>query len=129
MSISSKETTSQIKAEKQLSDLTDSLQLMSDKFDEYEKSRIPNGEPITKLQIQVTEITDKVGNLYVQVDEQEQYARRNCLLIHGVYENQNEDTDALSISILNDHLRLDIQPSDINQTHRIGNKIKALKKG
>ena len=49
MSISSKETTSQIKAEKQLSDLTDSLQLMSDKFDEYEKSRIPNGEPITKL--------------------------------------------------------------------------------
>ena len=40
MSVSSKETTaSQIKGEKQLSDLTDSVQLISDKFDEYERDR------------------------------------------------------------------------------------------
>ena len=38
ISVSSKETTaSQVKGEKQLSDLTDSVQLICDNFDEYEK--------------------------------------------------------------------------------------------
>ena len=49
--------------------------------------------------------------------------------IHGVEENRNEDTDTLSINIINEHLGLDIQPSDIDRTHRIGNKHKAHKKG
>ena len=81
ITVSSKETTaSQIKDEKQLSDLTNSVQLISDKFDEYEKDRKAKDELIMKLQTQVTELTDKVNNLFVQVDEQ------NCLLIHGVEE-------------------------------------------
>ena len=62
----------------------------------------------------ITELTDKVGNLSVQVDEQEQYSRRNCLLIYGIEENRNEDTDTLSISIINEHLALDIQLSNID---------------
>ena len=49
--------------------------------------------------------------------------------IHDVEENRNEDTDTLSINIINEHLGLDIQPSDIDRTHRIGNKHKARKKG
>ena len=65
----------------------------------------------------------------MQVDKQEQYSRRNCLLVHGVEENRNEDTDTLSINIINEHLELDIQPFDIDRIHRIGNKNKARKKG
>ena len=130
ISVSSKEATaSQIKGEKQLSDLTDSVQLISDKSNEYEKDRKAKDELIMKLQTQVTELTNKVSNLSVQVDEQEQYFRRNCLLIHGVEENQNEDTDTLSINIINEYLELDIQPSAIDRTRRIGNKNKARKKG
>ena len=123
ISVSSKETTaSQIKGEKLLSDLTNSVQLISDKFDEYEKDRKAKDELIMKLQTQVTELTDKVSNLSVQIDKQEQYFRRNCLLMHGVEENENEDTDTLSINIFNKHLGVDIHPSDIDQTHLIGNK-------
>ena len=130
ISVSSKETTaSQIKGEKQLSDLADFVQLISEKFDEYEKDRKAKDALIIKLQTQVTELTDKVSNLSVQVDEQEQYSRRNCLLIHGVEENRNQDTDTLSINIINEHLGLDIQASDIDRTNRLGNKNKARKKG
>ena len=73
ISVSSKETTaSQIRVEKQLSDLTDSI----------------------------------------------------------LEENRNEDTDTLSINIINEHLGLDIQPFDIDRMHRISNKNKeAGKKG
>ena len=59
-------------------------------FDEYEKDRKAKDKLIIKLQTQVTELTDKVSNLSVQVDEQEQYSRRNCLLIQGTEENRNE---------------------------------------
>ena len=72
ISVFSKETTaSQIKGEKEMSDLTNSVLLISDKFDEYEKDRKAKDELIMELQMQVTELTDKVSNLSVQVDEQE----------------------------------------------------------
>ena len=104
--VSSKETAaSKIKDEKQLSDLTDSIQLISDKFHEYdEKDGTAKDELIIKLQTQVTKLTDKVSKLSVQIDKQEQYSRRNCLLVHGVEENPKEDTDTLSISIIIEHL-------------------------
>ena len=51
ISISCKERiASQIKGEKQLSDLTNSVPLTSGKFDEFEKDRKTEGELITKLQ-------------------------------------------------------------------------------
>ena len=50
ISVSSKErTASQIKGKKQLSDLTNSVQLISEKFDEYEKDRKAIDELIIKL--------------------------------------------------------------------------------
>ena len=108
MLVSAKETTvSQIKSEKQ-SNLPNSVQLLSDKFDEYEKDRKPKDALIIKCQTQVTEFTDKVSNLSVEVDEQEQYSRRNCLLIHGVEYNRNEDPVTSSISVINEHFGIDI---------------------
>ena len=53
-----------------------------------------------KLQTQVTELTDKVSNLSVQGDEQEQYSRQNCILIHGVEENRNGDTEPYQLTLL-----------------------------
>ena len=50
-------------------------------------------------------------------------------LKHGVEENRNDDTDTLSINITNEHFGLDIQPSDIDQTHHTINKNKVRKKG
>ena len=45
-----------------MSDSTDSVLLISEKFDEYEKDRKAKDELIIKLQTQVTELTDKVSN-------------------------------------------------------------------
>ena len=52
ISVSSKEATaSQIEGQKQLSDLTDSFELRSDKFAEYKKDRKAKYELIIKLEI------------------------------------------------------------------------------
>ena len=62
-------TASQINCEKQLSDLTDSIHLIFDKFDKYEKDKKAQDELIKKLQTPVIESTEKVSNLSVQVDD------------------------------------------------------------
>ena len=50
-------------------------------------------EMINSLEEKVFGLTEKVEKLSSLVDGQEQHCRRNCILIHGVKENQNEDTD------------------------------------
>ena len=65
-------------------------------------------------------MTEKVNKLSSLVDRQEQYSRRNCILIHGVKENQNEDTDEVVVNKVKSEMDLEISPADIDRTHRIG---------
>ena len=89
---------SQIKGEQKLKCLTDSAELISARFDEYEADRKKKDEMINSLEEKVLGLTEKVDKLSSLVDRQEQYSRRNCILIHGVKENQNEDTDEVVIN-------------------------------
>ena len=84
---------SQIKGEQQLKCLTDSVEFISARFDEYEADRKKKDERISSLEEKDLGLTEKVDKLSSLVDRQEQYSRRNCILIHGLKENQNEDTD------------------------------------
>ena len=61
------------------------------------------------------------------LDRQEQYSRRKCLLIRGVDEVEGEDTDKLSIKLIEEHMNQIIQPEDINRSHRLGNPKKSIK--
>ena len=56
-----------------------------------------------------------------QLDRQEQYSRRNCILIHGIIETQDENTDDISLRTINEHLQLELTEKDLDLTHRIGN--------
>ena len=62
------------------------------------------------------------------MEKQEQYSRRNCLLLHGIPEKKQENTDELCIKAINKHLDLDINDRDIDRAHRIGNPRNADKK-
>ena len=65
-------------------------------------------------------MSKRVDSLSSQVDKQEQYSRRNCLLLRGIPENKNEKTDDLCLATINEHLELAIIEADIERTHRIG---------
>ena len=72
---------------------------------------------INSLEEKVSGLTEKVDKLSSLVDRQEQYSRRNCGLIHGVKENQNEDTDEIVLN--KSEIDLAISSGDIDRTHRI----------
>ena len=54
------------------------------------------------------------------VDRQEQYSRRNCLLVHGMAEEIVEDTDEKIINTLQQSMDETIKPEDIDRSHRLG---------
>ena len=62
----------------------------------------------------------KIKKLERIVDRQEQYSRRNCLLLHGITEDERENTDELILETLNEKMHINLTPSDLDRTHRIG---------
>ena len=48
-----------------------------------------------------------------------QYSRRNCLLIHGVKENEKEDTDEVVIEIFINEMEEKVSVNDIDRSHQL----------
>ena len=71
---------------------------------------------INSLEEKVLGLTEKVDKLSSMFNRQEQYSRRNCILIHGIKENQNEDTDEVVVNKLKSEMDLEISPGDIDRT-------------
>mgnify|MGYP001796697292 CR=1 FL=1 len=111
----------QIKGEKRLQELQDSVDFISKKFDIYEKDRIENEKKIDDLEIKVSNLNDHVMQLQNQLDFQQQYTRRNCVLIHGIEEGKGENTDKLVCDVIKDELDITIDiDKDIDRSHRLG---------
>ena len=92
---------------------------MSDKFDEFEKERQEQKKVIEELRGEVSSLNENLNGFTEQVDRQEQYSRRNCLLIHGITEGHQGNTDDLAIEIFREKLDIELTQRDLDQTHRI----------
>ena len=94
----------QIKGDKQLEELKSSVEVMSDKFDEYEKDRKEKEKIINGLQNEVSFLKERIDLLEKKSDDSEMYSRRNCLLVHGVEEQEQENTDNIVLNVIKEHL-------------------------
>ena len=112
----------QIKGDKQLIDLTSSVEFLTSKFDEIERERKEKDELINILQIEVSSLKVEVKNLEKKADDQEQYSRRNCLLIHGWTETKTEDTDEMVLDVINNKLNIEMSQISIDRSHRLGKR-------
>ena len=68
---------------------------------------------IAELKEDLTSLKEKFFQFDKTLDRQEQYSRRNCLLVHGVEEKNNEDTDQEIINIVKNDLGEEITIHDI----------------
>ena len=53
---------------------------------------------------------------------QEQYSRRNCILIHGLKEEMDEIADDRVLKLFWEELNEDVLLADLDRTHRIEKK-------
>ena len=72
-------------------------------------------------------LTKRLEEMDAVLDRQEQYSRRNCLLINGVDEVEGEDTDELSLQVIEKHMNQNIKLEDNDRSHILGNPKKSMK--
>ena len=111
----------QIKGEKQLTDLTERVNFLSEKFHEFEGDKMLKEEIINSLSGQVSVFHDDLKKMEAQVHQQAQYSRQNCLLFHGIKEEKGEDTDTIIINTVKEEMDIEILSNHLNWSHRIGN--------
>ena len=111
-----------IKGDKQLLDLTSSVEFLTSKFDELERERKEKDKLINNLQVEVSSLKVKVENLGKKVDDQEQYSRRNCFLIHGLTETKTEDTDEMVLDVISNKLNIEMSQISFDRSHRLGKR-------
>ena len=107
--------------------VTESLQSVSDRFDILEQTLKEKDEKIKELERKIDILEEKNEDLITQnqnfsvkLDDLEQYSRRNCLLLHGVKENEEENTDEIVLSTIAEEMGIHINEEDIDRTHRLG---------
>ena len=115
----------QIKGTEQLNEMNSAIKFINEKFVEFEKEIKNNNEEIKSLRKENSYLTKRLEEMDTVLDRQEQYSRRNCLLIHGVDEVEGEDTDELSIKVIEEHMNQKIKPED--RSRRFGNPKKSIK--
>ena len=79
---------------------------------------------ISVLQTEVTDLRGQVKKLQDDVDNANQYERKDVLILSGssipaVGEQNNEDCNALVCELVNRHLGVGMVPNDINTSHRL----------
>ena len=79
------------------------------------------------LKTQMDNASRKIKILEDKLDDQEQRSRNQCLLFHGVEENQDENTDMKIIELCRNYLGTDIDDSSIARSHRLGPRKEAGK--
>ena len=110
----------QIKGDKQLLDLTSSVEFLISKFDELKKEKKRKKEVINSLQIEVSSLKVEVKSIEKKGDYQEQYSLNNCLLIHGLKETKTEDSDKMVLEVINNKLNIELSQISIDRSHRLG---------
>ena len=100
--------------------MTESLDALSKKIDELETEIKKKDEKIQLLEDRVGILEEEKESQGKEIDDLEQYSRRNCLLLHGVVETNGECTDGIIIKTCVEELGIDVKQVDLDRSHRPG---------
>ena len=105
--------------EKQLAEVIERLEQSEGKVMELEVSMEKRKKEIKGLKKQIENQSDSIQKLQAEMNSQEQYSRRNCLLVFGVKEEKSEDTTEVVRGIVSRHLGIELRKDDIDRSHRV----------
>ena len=78
------------------------------KFDEYEKDSEEKEKIInSSIQYDFICLKERIDVLKKKSDDSKQYSRINCLLVHGVKKQDQENTDNIVLNVLKKHLDIE----------------------
>ena len=84
---------SQIKGDLALKEVSKAISFIGEKSDAYEQEKRENEKILEELNGTVSKMKERIEEVEIEIDREEQYSRRNCILIHGIAENKDENSD------------------------------------
>ena len=110
--------------DQKIADITTSASFIAASFETQKKTN----EDLLARMVELERSQDFVtkswkGELCTQaasIESAEQYSRRNCALLHGVKEGEGENTDALVMATVKEHLAISLDERDFDRSHRLG---------
>ena len=95
--------------------LSESIDFFSAKFDKNERERQQKDKDklISNMKTEMSVMNEKIEKLEQIVARQEQYSRRNCLFLHDIAENKDENTDNLILKTADEKINIELSSSDL----------------
>ena len=112
-----------------LDKLTNITKNLENKLNGIQKKMVECKNKLNQLEEEKEQLRDemvqKTNLLVFQLDRQEQYIKRENILIYGVEENKedNDDREKVLFKIV-DELQIDLKDNEIQKVHRLGQKKK-----
>ena len=101
----------------EITEIKTALNFISAQFDTMREERAEDRATIAALKSENTELKEKMGAIEHQVDCNQQYFRRNCVIVHGLDADPTRSTDERVIKCFKDKLNITIDPRDIDRSH------------
>ena len=89
---------------------------------ELENCKVINDHVTELLKGENKNLNEKINKMTIQMDDQEQRSRNDCLLIHGIDEQVNDNTDNIALQVINQELGIELTVDGIQRSHRVGPK-------
>lgn len=89
-------------------------------FDEIHGKVLEMNNKIATLELQNNQLTRDNLKIQLELDNLQQYSRRNNIRIFGIKEEAAEDTHKVVLNMFSEKLKLKIDESAIDRTHRVG---------
>ena len=93
---------------------------LSKRVEELESFKLVNVTVTGNLQNEIKRLHDRLNKVEDSLDDQEQRSRNYCLLLHGIEENEDEDTNTVVVDTINNELGLGITGETLQRSHRLG---------
>ena len=108
--------------DKKIKDMQETLDQQQADILELQVKNDKKTKEIEKLNKTINEQTNRLNNIDLKLNAEEQYSRRNCLRLFGYPEKTSENTDNIMIELANNALKVDLSLEDIERSHRVGPK-------
>ena len=112
----------QIKGTQQLKEVNDAIKFINERFEEFELDRREKEQEIAELKSNINSLNARLDKADRVLDRQKQYSRVNCLLIHDIEKENQENADEVVINVLKQEMDEETTHLDIDRSHRLENR-------
>ena len=105
----------------ELSQLHETIERQESRIMDLENSMEKTSKAVADMSTKLERKDEEISYLRKACNDLEQYSRRNCVRIFGIPEQSTENTTETVCNLVKDKLGINLQKSQIDRSHRVGN--------